>query len=182
MKNFQHLKMDKSLKPLVSVIVPVYNAEKYLLRCLDSLAKQTYSNLEIILIDDGSTDSSGTLCDSYCDEDRRFMVIHTQNSGVSAARNIGLTYFTGQYCAFVDADDLVSYNYIEVLLNSMLYDGTRLAVCDPYNFFKEDSIKDIMYTITKTNIESRVIRVDEHYDYTAKYAHAIVWGGYMKER
>lgn len=85
-------------KPLISVIVPIYNAEKYLHRCMDSILNQTYKNLEIVLIDDGSKDSSGTICDAYAAKDSRIKVIHQENSGVSAARNTGLdAAFGGLY-------------------------------------------------------------------------------------
>lgn len=100
---------------MISVIIPVYNVEKYLHRCLDSVIKQTYVDLEIILINDGSQDSSGTICDKYAKKDARIKVLHKQNAGVSAARNDGLDIATGEYVTFVDADDYVVENYIEIL-------------------------------------------------------------------
>lgn len=92
---------------LISIIVPVYNVEQYLSRCIDSLLNQTFQNIEIILVNDGSTDSSGKICDIYADEDKRVKVIHKQNGGLSSARNAGLKIATGSYIGFVDSDDWV---------------------------------------------------------------------------
>lgn len=98
---------------LLSVIVPVYNVEKYLPKCLESIIKQTYKNLEIILIDDGSTDDSGKICDEYAEKDKRIKVVHQKNQGVSVARNKGLDLCTGDYITFVDSDDWCEVNYFE---------------------------------------------------------------------
>ena len=100
----------------ISVIVPVYNAEKGLNVCLDSLKEQTYKNFEVILINDGSTDKSGDICDIYTKKDDRFKVIHSENSGVSSARNKGLDTCTGDYIIFVDSDDEVKNNMLEEML------------------------------------------------------------------
>lgn len=99
--------------PLVSVIVPVYNVEKYLPRCLDSLVNQTYEKLEILLVDDGSTDSSGEICDAYAAKDNRIRVFHIHNGGVSNARNLALDNMTGDYVTFVDSDDWLEVNWVE---------------------------------------------------------------------
>ena len=98
---------------LISVIVPVYNAEKYLADCVQSIISQTYRNLEIILVDDGSKDSSGSICDSFAEKDSRIKVIHQENAGVSAARNHGLDECHGEYVSFVDSDDYYSTNLFE---------------------------------------------------------------------
>lgn len=97
--------MEKT--PLLSVIVPVYNVEKYVGRCVDSILAQTYENLEVILVDDGATDSSGTVCDAYAAKDCRVLVIHKENGGLSSARNAGLDICRGEYIAFVDSDDWI---------------------------------------------------------------------------
>lgn len=100
----------------ISVIVPIYNSEKYLDKCLKSLEHQTYKNTEIILVDDGSTDNSGKICDKYCTKNNNFKTIHTDNRGVSNARNIGISISSGEYIAFIDSDDWVEEDYIEKLI------------------------------------------------------------------
>lgn len=103
----------------ISIIVPVYNTEKYLSRCIESILHQTFNNLELILIDDGSTDKSGEICNHYKTIDNRVKVIHKKNEGVSRARNSGLKCASGQYTTFCDSDDYYSYNWIETLLNAV---------------------------------------------------------------
>ena len=114
---------------LVTVIVPVYNAEKYLERCVDSILRQTYTNLEIILIDDGSPDRSGELCDAYARKDERVRVIHRQNGGVSAARNTGLDAAKGAWIMFVDSDDFIAPDAVEYLLKLCWEHGAKAAQC-----------------------------------------------------
>lgn len=104
--------------PLISIIVPVYNVERYLRPCLDSILSQTYINWEAILVDDGSKDNSGKICDEYAASDSRFVVVHKQNEGVSIARNTGIDKSRSWYLTFVDADDKFGKDYIEVLMNS----------------------------------------------------------------
>ena len=101
---------------LVSVIIPVYNVERYLKKCIDSILNQTYKNLEIILVDDGSTDCSSKICDEYAKNDTRILVIHKANGGQSEARNIGISESKGEYIFFVDSDDYIEYNAIETML------------------------------------------------------------------
>ena len=103
--------------PLISVIVPVYKVEQYLHRCVDSILAQTYTNLEIILIDDGSPDRSGAICDEYAAKDSRIRVIHQKNAGLGAARNAGLDVCSGEYIAFVDSDDTLPEDALEQLIN-----------------------------------------------------------------
>lgn len=99
--------------PLISIIVPVYNGEKYLRTCLDSILSQTYKNWEAILVDDGSKDNSGKICDEYANKDSRFKVIHKENGGVSSARNIGIEQSRGKWITFVDADDMIICDFIK---------------------------------------------------------------------
>ena len=120
----------KTNAPLVSVIVPVYNTEKYLDKCIDSICKQTYSFLEIILVDDGSTDQCGVICDKNSMEDNRIIVIHKENGGLSSARNAGLDIATGRYISFVDADDTLNLQFIEVLLKLCQKYDCDIAQCD----------------------------------------------------
>ena len=95
------------MEPLISVIVPIYKVEEYLNRCVESLVNQTYKNLEIILVDDGSPDNCPEMCDRWAKQDKRIRVIHKKNGGLSDARNAGMRIATGEYIAFVDSDDLV---------------------------------------------------------------------------
>lgn len=115
--------------PKISVIIPVYNAGAYLEECLDSVLHQTYGNLEILLIDDGSTDGSGALCDAYAARDGRVRVFHQENRGQSAARNAGLGAMTGELIAFVDADDVAAPDMLQNLLGA-LDTGADFAVCN----------------------------------------------------
>lgn len=107
-------------RPFISIIVPVYNVEAYLPQCLDSLIGQTYSNIEIILVDDGSADRSGAICDAYAEKDNRIKIIHQMNSGVSQARNCGLQNAIGNYILFVDGDDWTDINTCSVALNAQI--------------------------------------------------------------
>lgn len=119
--------MDRE-RPLISVIVPVYNVEKYLKACVDSIVAQTYRSIEIILVDDGSTDRSGELCERYA-SDGRVMVLHKENGGLSSARNAGLDVCRGEYVAFIDSDDFVSPYFIEILYKAAAEYGADLAYC-----------------------------------------------------
>ena len=101
---------------MISVIVPVYNVEKYLDNCVESIVNQTYKDLEIILVDDGSPDNCPAMCDEWAKKDSRIRVIHKENGGVSSARNIGLDNVTGEYIGFVDSDDYLESNMYELLL------------------------------------------------------------------
>ena len=116
--------------PLVSVIVPVYKVEPYLRRCLDSIVRQTYKNLEIILVDDGSPDGCPAICDEYAAKDSRIVVVHKENGGLSDARNAGLEIAKGEYISFVDSDDWVADVYIEALWTALESQKAELAVCN----------------------------------------------------
>jgi glycosyltransferase involved in cell wall biosynthesis len=118
---------------LVSIIVPVYNASTYLPRCLESLINQTYGELEIIVVNDGSTDDSQKICDDYAKKDKRIVSIVQKNKGVSSARNVGIDIATGKYLQFVDADDYVEPTYTELLLSQMQGANVDLAICNFYN-------------------------------------------------
>ena len=117
-------------KPLISVVVPVYNVEKYLNKCLDSIIGQTYRNLEIILVDDGSTDDSGAICDVYREKDSRVRVVHQKNQGLSGARNTGINIANGDLLGFVDSDDYIVENMYERLLEILLENDAQISICD----------------------------------------------------
>ena len=107
---------------MISVIIPVYNVENYLEECLKSVQTQTYTNIEVILVNDGSTDKSKLICERYCKEDRRFQLLNQENQGLSAARNNGVASSTGEFIAFVDSDDIILPNYLETLIHYMTED------------------------------------------------------------
>ncbi len=120
-------------KPLISVIIPIYNSQKHLEECLSSVLQQTYQNLEVILVDDGSTDDSSKLVNDYKKRNQNIKVIHQKNQGLSAARNAGLKIATGDYITFVDSDDKIEANMIENLIKALQKDNSDIAVCS----FKE---------------------------------------------
>lgn len=126
---------------LISVIVTVYNIENYIARCIQSIQNQTYKELEIILVDDGSTDKSGEICDSYAKQDARIKVIHKKNSGPGGARNAGLNIAAGDYLTFVDGDDWIDNSMYEVLLGLISKHSADLAVCR-YRCIYENGQKD----------------------------------------
>lgn len=129
------------MKDLISIIVPVYNVEKYLNKCIESIIKQTYKNIEIILIDDGSTDNCGKICDEYKKIDNRIKVIHKENEGVSSARNIGIQNSNGNYIGFVDSDDYIEKDMYEKLVNEMKLDkDLSIAICGVNDISEEGII------------------------------------------
>lgn len=121
----------------ISVIVPIYKVEDYLDRCIESLVGQTYSNLEIILVDDGSPDSCPTKCDEWAKRDPRIKVIHKENGGVSNSRNVGMKSATGDYIAFVDGDDFIHKEMYEKLLASIQQNGSDMSFCGYYVYEEE---------------------------------------------
>lgn len=126
---------------LISVIIPVYNVEQYLKRCLDTVINQTYKNLEIILIDDGSTDNGGKICDEYALKDNRIKVIHKENGGVSSARNLGLDIAKGDYIGFVDSDDFIENDMYEILHNLLITNKVEISCCNKFIFRKNKFIE-----------------------------------------
>lgn len=119
----------KTVNPSISIIVPVYKVEKYLNRCLDSIIAQTFTDWECILIDDGSPDNSGEICDDYAKKDERFVVIHQENAGVSAARNAGLDITKGEYITFVDSDDWVENSFLQEQYSDIVSDDYDVCIC-----------------------------------------------------
>lgn len=116
-------------RPLISVIVPIYNVEKYLDRCVESIANQTYKHLEIILVDDGSPDNCSQMCDEWAEKDNRIKVVHKENGGLSDARNAGLKIATGEIVSFIDSDDWIELDMFEKMLNRMQEDNSDVVSC-----------------------------------------------------
>lgn len=137
---------------LVSIIVPVYNVEKYLENCIDSILKQTYSELEIILIDDGSIDNSGKICDKKSQEDERIIVYHKKNEGVSVARNYGIERATGKFIMFVDSDDMCDEHMVEKLLTTINHNNSDMVVCG-IKVFNESTNGNRNITYESRNID-----------------------------
>lgn len=141
-------------RPLISVIVPVYKVEDYLGRCVDSLLSQTYDNLEIILVNDGSPDNSGKICDDYAARDCRIRVIHKENGGLSSARNAGIDIARGEYLGFVDSDDWVDEHTYEWLLDMALAEKVKLVCAGRYDFSSWTGEKTIGLCPTKREVIS----------------------------
>lgn len=137
----------------VTVVLPIYNVEKYLERCIKSVINQTYKNLEIILVDDGSTDSSSKICDTYKEKDKRIKVVHQKNAGLSAARNSGMRIATSNYICFIDSDDYIENDMIEYLYNGMKKYDSKITCCGFTNVYENGTLEkitkpksDIIYT------------------------------------
>ena len=130
------------LENLISVIVPVYNVELYLKRCVDSILEQTYKNLEIILVDDGSTDNSGVICNTYAQVDNRIKVIHKKNGGLSDARNKGLDIANGKYVSFIDSDDWIEKSMYLDCISSLERYKANIIICRRYRAY-DDKRKNI---------------------------------------
>ncbi len=161
---------------LISVIVPIYNVEKYLRRCLDSICNQVYSNLEIVLVDDGSTDSSGKIADEYARRDIRFHVIHKQNGGLSDARNVGLSYCHGKYIVFVDSDDYVTEDYVVVLYDLLKHNHADISAVSLTHKEEElskindstttkiyntkEALQDLLYQRISTSANAKMYRAE----------------------
>lgn len=157
------------MQKLISVIVPIYKVETYLDRCIQSIKEQTYRNLEIILVDDGSPDCCGEICDRYATEDSRIKVIHKVNGGLSDARNAGIEIAEGDYIAFVDSDDWIHKQMLELLIKAIERDGSEIAICSYQTVYDDKRYEDIYYqgdgainTLTVVN------QTDSQYDYFVK--------------
>ena len=139
----------------VSIIVPVYNVEKYFDKCIESIIRQTYKNIEIIIVDDGSKDNSGIIADEYAKTDSRIKVFHSENRGLSFARNCGLKYATGDFLCFVDSDDYISEEYIEKMLDSAIEKDADMIFCNYYNCY-----------VNKNRPSSKLIKYKEIKEFT----------------
>lgn len=130
------------MKPLISIIVPIYKVQDYLEKCIESILAQSITNFELILIDDGSPDDCGKICDYYAARDSRIRVIHKKNEGLSAARNTGLDIAQGEYIGFVDSDDWIEKNMYETLINLLIDNDADIAQCEFIKTFDEDETID----------------------------------------
>ncbi len=119
----------------ISIIVPVYKVEPYLRKCVDSILAQTFTDFEVILVDDGSPDNSGKICDEYASKDSRVRVIHKENGGLSSARNAGIDVARGKYLGFVDSDDYIEKDMYELLYDNIVKEQADLSICGIYDIY-----------------------------------------------
>lgn len=131
------------MSDLISIIVPIYNVEKYIRRCLDSIVNQTYKNLEIILVDDESTDESGHICDEYLRKDKRIKVIHKKNGGLGFARNSGLDVANGKYVTFVDGDDYIGLTHVQTMLNLLKKSNADTCLAGYTKVYSDSEVKHV---------------------------------------
>ena len=165
------------MNPIISIIIPVYNVEKYLCKCIDSVLGQTYKELEIILVDDGSTDNSGVICDEYEKKDDRIKVIHKKNGGLSDARNCGLDNAIGEYIAFLDSDDWVDFKYIEILYENLRNYNADISIC---NFRRVHDEKELLNNHNNIILYNNIEALQQIY--TNKSVQAIVaWNKLYKK-
>jgi len=139
---------------LISVIVPIYNVEKYLKKSIESIINQTYKNIDILLVDDGSKDKYGEICDTYMEKDSRIKVIHQENMGQSIARNKGIEKSTGEYIIFVDSDDYIYEEYIDILYNLLKENNADISACG-YEYFYEDKVSEKFVNTDKKKLQNR---------------------------
>jgi|APEBP8051073178_1049388.scaffolds.fasta_scaffold00417_20 Glycosyltransferases involved in cell wall biogenesis len=140
----------------ISIIIPIYNVEKYLIRCLDSILRQTYRNIQVILVNDGSTDHSPKIVEEYALKDKRVKFIHQVNGGLSDARNTGYQFVTGDYLMFVDSDDLVATNFCEKMLQKAHEFDADIVECDFIRFKNEDELLNLHFDSTAELMDSEI--------------------------
>lgn len=152
---------QKSKQDLISVVIPIYKVADLLPKCVDSILAQSYRNLEIILVDDGSPDNSGEICEEYAKKDHRVKVVHKKNGGLSSARNAGIDIHTGKYILFVDSDDYINPKMIETLYQNLQTTGADISICDYVPFSDKKQVKN------RYSEQKFVISGNEKYDYIA---------------
>lgn len=169
------------MKPKISVVVPVYNVEAYLEKCIDSILNQTFRDIEVILVNDGSTDRSGYICDEYAKIDKRIKVIHKINEGVSSARNQGISIAKGDYIGFIDSDDIVANNMYETLYSLCITNDADISSCRNIRFFNESDISSmyvsIKNSITRIYEKENIIKAY----YSGKLNEVAVWNKLYKK-
>lgn len=144
----------------VSVIVPIYNTELYIKQCIDSIINQTYKDIEIILIDDGSSDNSPAICDYYANIDKRIIIIHKKNEGVNVARRVGLSIASSDYILFVDADDWLEVNMCQIMYDTIIIEKADIAICNAffsYKDHKEEYINKFKGAYNKQEIRTKIL-------------------------
>lgn len=170
---------------LVSIVVPVYNVEQYIRRCIESLIAQTYDNIEIILVDDGSQDASGAICDQYSAKEQRIVTVHKENGGLSDARNVGISHAKGSMITFVDSDDFVHPDYIRVLHHNMVENDTDISICrytetqkscvkeegsEKRNIYlREEGIEKLLYQYISTSVCAKLYKTELFQDIRFPY-------------
>lgn len=158
---------------LITVVVPIYRVEKYLVKCIDSIIEQSYKNIELILVDDGSPDKCPQICDEYKNKDSRIKVIHKQNGGLSDARNEGLKIATGEWITFIDSDDYVGINFLEKLYSSATSVGADISICD-YQAVSDDT--GIEKEETNIEVFDNVKCLEEMYHPQKHGMEFVAWG------
>lgn len=173
---------------MISVIVPIYNVEEYLPTCIESILNQTYKDLEIILVDDGSTDKSGEICNGYAKQDNRCIVIHQSNKGLSEARNVGLDYAKGEYISFIDGDDYIHPQMLEILYEALQkgdYDFSMVTFRQVEQYKKENFIASInnnnTFIVNGLNIMRRLYNINDPILKRSEINFQVVWNKLYKK-
>lgn len=169
------------MSDLISVIIPVYNVEKYLERCVNSILDQTYRNIEVILVDDGSIDTSGEICDKFKKKDKRIHVIHKKNGGLSHARNIGIEKSRGTYLYFIDSDDFVDAKILEKLYSGLIKSKSDMALCDLV--YCNENLENLNAQYHHNEISSAIVSRKEYWELLLKDENAafiVAWNKLYK--
>ena len=176
------------MKKKVTIVIPIYNASSHLEKCVESVINQTYQNLEIILVDDGSTDNSGTMCDDFASKDKRIKVIHKDNGGVSSARNYGINISSGDYICFLDSDDYYNHNFVNEMYHEIVKKNADLCYCgyikvdngnmkrNKTKFTTKNCLLNYFSGKTKIQTGCFFIKKDLIIDYNLKFEEGVSWG------
>jgi len=155
-----------SISNLVSIVVPVYNVRDYLRECLESIAAQTYQNIEVIMVDDGSTDGTSEICDEYDRGDERYRVVHTENCGLSSARNLGIKFCKGSYYCLVDGDDVVDVDFVLKMVSALEESESDLAICQYSRKYELSKVDRLSYTCYSNSEATVKLSDDDDTRYT----------------
>lgn len=165
------------MNELITIIVPVYKVEPYIYRCVDSIINQTYKNLEIILVDDGSPDNCGSICDEYAKQDNRIKVIHKKNGGLSDARNVGIDIACGDYLGFVDSDDWIEPDMVEILIDDATTNNADISCCGYYKVYNDGS----KLNNVRGFIDNRVFKGKEIFKNFFLFTDFVIWNKIYKK-